>query len=73
MLLWFLLKVKISLVNNPLVSVIIPNYCHAQYLNQRMLSVLTQTYKNSEVIILTIVCLMKVRVRLSLRSRNNPI
>lgn len=38
--------------NNPLVSVIIPNYCHAQYLNQRIQSVLNQTYQNFEVIIL---------------------
>lgn len=38
--------------NNPLVSVIIPNYCHAQYLDQRIQSVLNQTYQNFEVIIL---------------------
>lgn len=37
---------------NPLVSVIIPNYCHAQYLDQRIQSVLEQTYQNFEVIIL---------------------
>lgn len=36
----------------PLVSVIIPNYCHARYLNQRIQSVLNQTYQNFEVIIL---------------------
>lgn len=36
----------------PLVSVIIPNYCHAQYLDQRIQSVLNQTYQNFEVIIL---------------------
>ena len=36
----------------PLVSVIIPNYCHAQYLDQRIQSVLAQTYHNFEVIIL---------------------
>lgn len=39
-------------MNNPLVSVIIPNYCHAQYLDQRIQSVLNQTYQNFEVIIL---------------------
>lgn len=39
-------------MNNPLVSVIIPNYCHAQYLDQRIQSVLNQTYTNFEVIIL---------------------
>lgn len=37
---------------NPLVSVIIPNYCHAKYLDQRIQSVLNQTYQNFEVIIL---------------------
>ena len=37
---------------NSLVSVIIPNYCHAQYLDQRIQSVLEQTYQNFEVIIL---------------------
>lgn len=37
---------------NPLVSVIIPNYCHSKYLDQRIQSVLGQTYKNFEVIIL---------------------
>ena len=39
-------------MTNPLVSVIIPNYCHAQYLDQRIQSVLNQTYRNFEVIIL---------------------
>lgn len=39
-------------MNNPSVSVIIPNYCHAQYLDQRIQSVLNQTYQNFEVIIL---------------------
>ena len=36
----------------PLVSVIIPNYNHARYLDQRLQSVLGQTYPNFEVIIL---------------------
>ena len=36
----------------PFVSVIIPNYNHAVFLNQRIESVLTQTYRNFEVIIL---------------------
>ena len=38
--------------NNPLVSIIIPNYCHADYLDERINSVLNQTYHNFEVIIL---------------------
>ncbi len=36
----------------PLVSVIIPNYNHARYLEQRLDSVFGQTYPNFEVIIL---------------------
>lgn len=36
----------------PLVSVIIPNYCHSKYLAQRIDSVLKQTYQNFELIIL---------------------
>lgn len=36
----------------PLVSVIIPNYNHARYLDQRIQTVLNQTYQNFEVIIL---------------------
>lgn len=36
----------------PLVSVIIPNYCHSKYLAQRIDSVLNQTYQNFELIIL---------------------
>lgn len=37
---------------NPKVSVIIPNYNHAKYLEQRIESVLNQTYQDFEVIIL---------------------
>ena len=37
---------------NLYVSVIIPNYCHSKYLEQRIQSVLNQTYQNFEVIIL---------------------
>ena len=36
----------------PLVSVLIPNYCHSLFLEQRLSSVLNQTYQNFEVIIL---------------------
>lgn len=40
------------MTNTPLVSVIIPNYNHARYLDQRLQTVLGQTYQNFEVIIL---------------------
>ena len=36
----------------PLVSIIVPNYNYARYLDQRMESILSQTYQNFEVIIL---------------------
>ena len=39
-------------MNNPLVSVIIPNYNHAKFLDERIQSVLNQTYQNFELIIL---------------------
>ncbi len=38
--------------NNPLISVIVPNYNHARYLPERLASIYNQTYKNIEVIIL---------------------
>lgn len=38
--------------DNIFVSVIIPNYCHAKYLEQRIESVLNQTYQDFELIIL---------------------
>lgn len=38
--------------HNPFVSVIIPNYCHSQYLDLRIQSILNQTYTNYEIIIL---------------------
>ena len=41
-----------SINNFPLVSVIIPNYNHSQFLDKRIKSVLEQTYKNIEIIIL---------------------
>lgn len=39
-------------MNTPLVSVIIPNYNHASFLDERIQSVLVQTYQNFELIIL---------------------
>lgn len=38
--------------NDPLVSIIIPNYNHAPYLDERIKSILNQTYGNIEIIIL---------------------
>ncbi|MBP5366493.1 MAG: glycosyltransferase [Bacteroidales bacterium] len=38
--------------DNPLVSIIVPNYNYARFLRQRMESVLNQTYCNTEIIIL---------------------
>lgn len=54
----FLRNLKTIIMNiskqnkSPLVSVIIPNYNHARYLEQRLDSVFNQTYPNFEVIIL---------------------
>ena len=39
-------------MESPLVSVIIPNYNHARFLDERIQSILNQTYQNFEVIIL---------------------
>ena len=38
--------------DKPLVSIIIPNYNHADYLEERITSILNQTYTNYEIIIL---------------------
>ena len=39
-------------MENPLVSVILPNYNHAKYLDERIQSILNQTYQNFELILL---------------------
>ena len=39
-------------LDTPFISVIIPNYNHANYLDERIQSVLNQTYQNFEIIIL---------------------
>lgn len=38
--------------NTPVVSVIVPNYNHSQYLDERINSILNQTYQNFELILL---------------------
>lgn len=40
------------MIGKPFISVIVPNYNYARYLNLRMESILNQTYQNFEVIIL---------------------
>lgn len=37
---------------DPLISIIIPNYCHALYLTERIQSILNQTFQDFEIIIL---------------------
>ena len=39
-------------IYNPLVSIIVPNYNHKQFLEQRLESIYSQTYQNIEVILL---------------------
>jgi glycosyltransferase involved in cell wall biosynthesis len=39
-------------MNNPFVSIIIPNYNHSKFLDERFESILNQTYQNFELIIL---------------------
>lgn len=39
-------------MNRPLVSIIVPSYNHADYLEERITSILNQTYKNYEIILL---------------------
>lgn len=55
----------------PLVSVIIPNYNHARYLEQRLDSVFNQTYPNFEVIILDD-CSTDNSLELINRYKDNP-
>jgi len=53
-------------MRQPFVSIIIPNYNHAKFLNQRINSVLNQTYKNYEIIIL--LTILKTIVSTSLNN-----
>ena len=48
----FIVDLTVRTGNSPEVSIIIPNYNHGKYLRQRIDSVLNQTFKNFEVIIL---------------------
>src|SRR5260370_29420555 len=48
--LWEFPRIRVS--SMPTVSVIIPNYNHARFLRQRIESVLGQTYRDFEVILL---------------------
>ncbi len=41
-----------NILYTPLVSVIVPNYNHAKFLNKRIDSILGQTYKNYEILLL---------------------
>lgn len=41
-----------SLVNNPLVSIIIPSYNHEKYIEECILSIINQTYENIELIVI---------------------
>jgi len=45
-------EVPIPYENPPLVSIIVPNYNHVQYLKKRLDTIYSQTYKNYEVILL---------------------
>jgi len=45
-------EVRIPFKENPLVSVIVPNYNHAAYLRERLDSIYNQSYTNFEVILL---------------------
>ncbi len=56
----------------PVVSVIIPNYNYAKYLNQRIDSVLSQTFKDLEIIILDD-CSQDNSVQVIEEYRSNPL
>lgn len=57
--------------NNPLVSVIIPNYNHSLYLDERIQSVLNQTFQNFELIILDD-CSTDSSIKVINKYKDNP-
>ena len=59
------------MTNYPLVSVIIPNYNYSKYLDQRINSILNQTYENYELILLDDCSTDNSRCILE-KYRNNP-
>lgn len=61
-----------NLRNNPLISVIIPTYNRLEYLKQAVASVLSQTYKNVEIIIIDDNSENEVIMALKQYQRNLP-
>lgn len=58
---------------NTLVSVIVPNYCHSRFLPKRLDSILNQTYRNFEIIIIDDCSNDEGRSRAVIESyRDNP-
>jgi len=59
------------MINSPLISVIVPNYNHENYLKQRLDSIFNQTYKNFEVILLDD-CSTDESVKILFEASKNP-
>lgn len=58
-------------MNSPLVSIVVPNYNHYSYLQQRLESIFNQTYQNFEVILLDD-CSTDASVQLLKSYENHP-
>ncbi len=56
----------------PMVSVIVPNYCHASYLKERIDCILNQTFRNFELILLDD-CSTDNSSEILLSYKNNPL